>query len=437
MLELLETDFSDKSVLAEKIVDMIKRMGYIQVIINETTKDGEYVRNMLTLFSRPDEDFFVVALGTHKAMSVAGIGIGGVYDKTALTDIINMLLTATPAAEDETTEGGADKLNIGEILQTVVANIGLENGAVTINVKALAEKLVTMISGAPNSMISNAIVDIFGSETLELRADADGFKYGGCERMTSDKVRLSIREGTNDYASDITRESVKEITGIPGIPNGKEIVKGGSLYDYMQISNVGKSGLYKFNGKTFDGKDVVTSGYVYAMEGFDPNTVGKQKVKFYVAVVNDLYFTLGTLDSLLGISLNLDPMLPLYGALTFEVEVTVSESSEITADKLVKYSASSGGEMGDVSSISASAGTSWYVESFMGWSGVYLMQLALKAGDDYILLTEDDAKAAVIKNGSGETVTATDGVISEAGEYTVTLKKNGYTITVPLTVTAE
>ena len=87
----------------EEIIDMIKKVGYISVQVNEVGADNAVIQNILTLYYNSG-DYAIAALQSHPALSVARLGLGGVYDIDALIDVIGML-TAPAGGASEPQQG--------------------------------------------------------------------------------------------------------------------------------------------------------------------------------------------------------------------------------------------------------------------------------------------------------------------------------------------
>lgn len=430
----------------ERIANAIKELGYINITIDEVTADNEFVKNILTLHSNTEEGIIVLGVTAHKALGNVSIAAGGVYDINELVNVIGLLVDKSQATSSAVAAADFDFNKVINIVKKVagyfkyfnVANI--VNNGVTVNAKDLVNQLFTDLTGkAPEGTVANAIASVLGSDVFNIKFSE--FKYGECTEKETSTINLDLRDDSNLYNKENISDSlIKQITSI-GL-EGKQITKGDSnLYDYMKNANIGYD-IYEMKGINLAGEEVTTSGFIFRTEGFDPNTVGKQNVKFYIAIANDFVSAKGTIESVGGITLNIDPLVPLYGVLVYETEIEVVEqSADFKASSLITQ-AMDGQIVAQHSSLTATTSKAWYDnESYFSefMPGMWLAQLALvpEDGSGNILLSLDDAKAAIIKkDGVDVTANYADGIIKDAGEYTITLVKQGYGIEIPITVTA-
>lgn len=429
----------------EEIIDMIKKVGYIGVQVNEVGADNAVIQNILTLYYNSG-DYAIAALQSHPALSVARLGLGGVYDIDALIDVIGML-TAPAGGANEPQQGSDSGFDIMGLLETVMGYIYLDNIAVdgvTIDFAGLVPEIVKLIMPEGNAMAEGAVMGILGSDSLNIKLGA--FNFGKSEKTEAKDLIANLRLGSNDYTNSSLTENhdnyIVEITGAPGLNDGTEIPVGSAITTNMTVANVGKE-VFLFNGTDIDGNAAVTSGIIMDVIGFDPNTLGEQTVTVYVGVVTDFYFALETINGL-GVLENpivLDPMWPLFGVLRYDATVEV-------VDPMANYEPAMsigynlyGTYTGDITSININVGQAWTAGSAEGtWGmpldGIYIF-IALRTGDDTttdkILFTaEDMVNPSMIRitdsadNDITDKVIAANGVISEAGTYTLLLCKGGY-----------
>lgn len=315
----------------ERIANAIKELGYINITIDEVTADDEFVKNILTIHSNTSDGIVVATVSSHKVMSQVSAGVGGVYDIDELVNVIGLLVDKSQAASSAVTAADFDFNKVINIVKKVagyfkyfnVANI--VNNGVTVNATDLVNQLFTEFTGnAPDSTVASALKDVLGSDVLNIKIGQ--FKYGECTRKSLTDINANIRTNSNTFGSDaenISDSLIKEITSI-GL-EGKQIAKGDSnFYNYMKNTNAGYD-IYEMKGINLAGEEVTTSGFIFRTEGFDPNTVGKQNVKFYIAIANDFVEAKSTIESLGKVTLNIDPLVPLYGVLVYETEIEVVE----------------------------------------------------------------------------------------------------------------
>lgn len=430
----------------EEIIDMIKKVGYIGVQVNEVGADNAVIKNILTLYY-DSGDYAVAALQSHPVMGQASLGLGGVYNIDALIDVIGMLTAPAGGASEpqQGSDSGFDFDKIIGIVETVMGYIDLDNIAadgVTIDFAGLVPEIVKLIMPEGNATVEGAVMDVLGSDSLNIKFGA--FNFGKSEKTEAKDLIANLRLGSNEYTNSSLTENhgnyIVDITGAPGLSDGDKIGLGSDITSGMTLSNVGYEGIYLFNGTDIDGNAAVTSGIIMDVIGFDPNTTGEQTVTVYVGVVTDFYFAIETINSFLETPITLDPMWPLFGVLRYDATIEVVDPMEsyeeaygIGYSMFAQYT-------GDITSINISAGQSWTSTSTAGMpvDGT-MVQIALRTGElngtstETILFTASDlSNSGMIRitdsagNDITDEVIAANGVISEAGTYTLLLCKSGY-----------
>lgn len=318
------------------ITETVKKLGYFDVTVNEVTADGTFIKNIITLHSKTQDGVLVATLSTHKALGQVSVGIGGIYDVDELAKVIDLLVQKFQAKPDTPSSGGTGdsgtaqkpSVNVKDLIKNVVSCIEAKNVAtqgLTLKVKDLAVSVITALTGsAPDSTVTNAIKGILGSDVLNFKFG--NVEYGKCTEKSLADVQANVRTSSNMFGdSSISNDIIAEITSI-GL-EGKQIAQGDSnLYAYMQQANAGYD-VYKMTGKNLKGEEVTTSGFIFRTEGFDPNVTGKQNVKFYIAVANDFVEAFSTIKNLAKLETDIDPLVPLYGVLTYETEIEVVDPS--------------------------------------------------------------------------------------------------------------
>lgn len=432
----------------EEIIDMIKKVGYIGVQVNEVGADNAVIKNILTLYY-DSGDYAVAALQSHPVMGQASLGLGGVYDIDALIDVIGMLTAPAGGASEpqQGSDSGFDFDKIIGIVETVMGYIDLDNIAadgVTIDFAGLVPEIVKLIMPEGNEKAEGAVMDVLGSDSLNIKFGA--FNFGKSEKTEAKDLIANLRLGSNEYTNSSLTENhgnyIVDITGAPGLSDGDKIGLGSDITSGMTLSNVGYEGIYLFNGTDIDGNAAVTSGIIMDVIGFDPNTLGEQTVTVYVGVVTDFYFAIETINGL-GVLENpivLDPMWPLFGVLRYDVTVEVVDPMEsyeeaygIGYSMFAQYT-------GDITSINISAGQSWTSTSSAGMPvDGSMIQIALRIGEatgttaeTVVFTAEDMVNPSMIRitdsagNDITDKVIAANGVINDAGTYTLLLCKGGY-----------
>lgn len=319
------------------ITETVKKLGYFDITVNETDAQGTFIRNILTLHSKTSDGVLVATLSTHKALGQVSIGIGGVYNIDELANVIDLLVQKSQAKPDnppsgETGEGDQSSekpsVNVGDIIKNILGGIKADNvsaNGVTVNVKDIAASVITALTGTtPDATVSGAINGVLGSDVLNFKLG--NIEYGKCNEKSLADIRADIRTSSNMFGdSSVSNDIITEITSL-GLEN-KQIAQGDTdLYAYMERANAGYD-IYKMKGKNLKGEEVTTSGFIFRTQGFDPSVVGKQNVKFYVAIANDFVEAYSTIKNLAKLETDIDPLVPLYGVLTFETEIEVVDAS--------------------------------------------------------------------------------------------------------------
>lgn len=432
----------------EEIIDMIKKVGYIGVQVNEVGADNAVIKNILTLYY-DSGDYAVAALQSHPVMGQASLGLGGVYNIDALIDVIGMLTAPAGGASEpqQGSDSGFDFDKIIGIVETVMGYIDLDNIAadgVTIDFAGLVPEIVKLIMPEGNAKVEGAVMDVLGSDSLNIKFGA--FNFGKSEKTEAKDLIANLRLGSNEYTNSSLTENhgnyIVDITGAPGLSDGDKIGLGSDITSGMTLSNVGYEGIYLFNGTDIDGNAAVTSGIIMDVIGFDPNTLGEQTVTVYVGVVTDFYFAIETINGFLETPITLDPMWPLFGVLRYDATIEVVDPMESYEEAYgIGYSVFAQ-YTGDITSINISAGQSWTSTSAAGMpvDGT-MVQIALRIGEDMsipaetetiVFTAEDMVNPSMIRitDSTGNDITAdviaANGVISEAGTYTLLLCKGGY-----------
>lgn len=314
-----------------RIAAAIKSLGYIDITIDEVDSENAFVKNILTIHSDTSEGIVVAAISTHKAMQQVSLGVGGVYDIDELVNVVGMLIAKSKTNGAAT--AAVDFNKVLDVITKVTSYFGyfdiknVAGGSVTMNASDFVKALFKQLTGAElNQTVEGALKDVIGSDVLTI--NLGDFRFGECTTRSLADIKANIRTNSNTFGNDdssISDNLVKKITSI-GI-EGKQIAKGdGNIYNYMKNTNAGYD-IYEMKGIDLTGKEVTTSGFIFRTEGFNPDTVGKQKVKFYIAIANDFVEAKSTIESkpFGGNKLDIDPLVPLYGVLVYETEVEVVE----------------------------------------------------------------------------------------------------------------
>lgn len=437
-----------------EISAMLDNLGYLCVTVDEIGEDGKIVKNILTLYydSADADNLAIAAFQSHSFSGLASLGLGGVYDTDALIDVVTMLVSGSAGTASDAVSA-AEKIDVKQLLTTIMGYVDaskISSEGVVVDINGLVSKVMEIVTGsAPQGAAQTAIDSVIGSDVLKIKFSS--FKYGGSQKRAYSDLVANLRTNTNSFDSDMNPHTdndvyVGKITSIPGLEQGAKIGLGSSVTSGLTESQTGQGlPLYIMNGvDLITGKDVVTSGLIMAVKGFDPATLGKQEVTVYVGVLSDFYFAVGAINNFVDPDITLNPAWPLFGVLRYDVTVEV-------VDPMLEYEAAQavGGSMfgqytGDITQIAISAGSAWN-KSYDG----SFMQIALRTGEltssvtdsQHIGFTVEDMNnpnAIRITDSEGNNVTeqviAAGGVIDKAGTYTLLLVKNGYGATVNIVV---
>lgn len=395
-----------ESTSKENILACLNKMGYFHLQIDEVKENGEFDKNILTLHTKSEEGFAVLALDAYDAI-IYKVGLGGVYDFEALVDVIGML--TAPKGATATAGGG---INVGALLSQMLGYFhadDIANNGVTVELKNLVFGLVESLGMQLDSMLQLGVSAILGSEVMNVKLQTTTF--GTCEQVETSSITANIR---TDSEIKNNNDLIKEVTSLDGFSgNVFQGATNENLIDFF-TGKVAFGKVFDITGINLKDEPVKTSGFIMNAKYLDFSKPGKQNVTLYIAIASDI------LD-LAGAGLALDDMLPLSGVLKYETTINVVpyDSSRVVAFDKVKN--------GHIEIIENDNLISKVKDG--GYRDVPSMKV-----DEYTFALE--SCNAIITNKEGKDVTSevyVDGKIVKNGFYKVKFEKYGY-VTPEITV---
>ena len=333
----------------ENIVATLKKLGYFHLEINEVSLEDTsvVVQNIIMLHSRFEEGYAVLNVKPYNVQAMMQnklVAIGGVYDFDALIDVIGMMgENSEPSDPDQPEESITDKINnIVDMVKDIIGYISAENmkeNGVTVALEDLVFYVLNALGvmgdgGTTDTILTSAIPGLLGSKNMNIKlqtpkygTDAEVVEIPSADLICTIRQASALTGGKNDF--------IKEVTDIPSF---KKIAllndTAENWYEnYMDSVSLQLKKAMPMKGINLNGDEVVTSGFIIGVKGFNPAVAGKQTVTFYISIANDL-LDLNGLTSLAGIDLT---GMPLYGTIKYEVEVDVKaydEDAQITVNSL-------------------------------------------------------------------------------------------------------
>ena len=314
----------------QKIAEMAKGLGYINVTVDEMNEDGTVAKNVLTIHSVAEEGNLIAQLDSEMII-LFKLGIGGVFDFDALADYVAAMITGGMAQADEETgdqtgEGGEQPIDIMQILGGILAltnfnaldenfdfNTALAdikaNGFV-INMGGIMDFVSQFMDVDSDIALGYTLRDLIpyvwrgnkGADTLSIKID--GVTYGKAVRKETPTITAITKNSTS--------KALVEGEGITvdGLPT--DILDGGSIE-----KGLGKT--YKMHGTSIaTGEPVDFNGYIIGVSGFKAGQAGKQTLKLYVAADNSGKSLINMVGGFLDLS-----AYPIFGIYEVEHEFNV------------------------------------------------------------------------------------------------------------------
>lgn len=392
-----------ESTSKENILACLNKMGYFHLQIDEVKENGEFDKNILTLHTKSEEGFAVLALDAYDAI-IYKVGLGGVYNFDALIDVIGML--TAPKGATATADGG---INIGALLSQMLGYFhadDITNNGVTVELENLVFGLVESLGMQVEGLLVTGIKAILGSVNMNVKLQTPTF--GTCEQVETSSITANIR--TDSDIKD-NKDLIKEITSLDGF-SGK-VLQGATndnLIDFI-TGDIAFGKVFDITGINLKGESVKTSGFIMNAKYLDFSNLGEQNVTLYIAIASDI------LD-LAGAGLALDDMIPLSGVLKYETTINVlpyDSAREVALNNVKQGHIEITENLDLLANIKAGGTPSMKV-------------------DDYTFALENCN--AIITNKEGKDVTSevyADGKITKHGFYKVKFEKYGY-VTSEITV---
>ena len=431
----------------DEIVDMIEKMGYISLVVDEVNvEDGSFVKNIITIYSDFAEGNVIAQLNGEKIIIIP-VAIGGGFDLDALVGFISDLTSGaiTQAEGDETTT--EEPSIIDTILGYAEGVLALTNFNVfeegfdfnTAAAEVAANGLVIDMTGVMDFIdtITDVDVAVAGSmtlrdllpdlwkesETMTIKVQSVGF--GNAVRVDQSELSAVKNDSTPSTAL------VSEVTGI----DIQKVVYGSV--------NMGLDYKYTLTGTDFNGEEVEFEGYILGYANgtsLDFTKAGKQTVTLYVAASNTGEDLIGMLTSMIDLT-----GYPVFGVYTIDVtfdvlgaESQLEDTAIVGPDNTVEepykfsYSALSSSSMKTPFELLRKyrSGVGYTVGFQITYEGAnytfYMDQTAFNA--NYKILDdngEDITSTAV--NASGD-------IVLPAGNYKIQLNYEGWTAEANLAV---
>ena len=314
----------------QKIAEMAKGLGYINVTVDEMNEDGTVKKNVLTIHSVAEEGNLIAQLDSEMII-LFKLGIGGVFDFDALADYVAAMITGGMAQADEETgdqtgEGGEQPIDIMQILGGILA---------LTNFNALDENFdfnTALADIKANGFVINmgGIMD-FVSQFMDVDSDValgytlrDLIPYVWRGNKGADTLSIKIDGVTYGKA---VRKETPTITAITKNSTSKALVEGeGITIDGLPTDILDGSSIEKGLGKTYKmhgtsiatGEPVDFNGYIIGVSGFKAGQAGKQTLKLYVAADNSGKSLINMVGGFLDLS-----AYPIFGIYEVEHEFNV------------------------------------------------------------------------------------------------------------------
>lgn len=313
------------------IIATLKKLGYFHLEINEVFDDPEKEPlNIIMLHSNFEEGFAVANVHAYKAV-LYNVGLGGVYDFDALIDVIGMLSASSdePSQPEEPTEP-AETPNIMETLDNIKNTVqdvlgyftidNMQEDGVTVALKDLVFMICDMVGLDTSGLTGTGISAILGCNAMNIKCETP--THGTCTKVETSTIKCGIREtdklkAVKDGEYDLSASQtafIKEIVSLDGFTG--RILQGDSTFAKYLQGYVAFDKAFLMTGVDLAGNEIQTSGFIMAVDGFDPNKVGEQQVTFYIAIANDM------LDFARA-GFAFDDIIPLSGTLKFQTTVEV------------------------------------------------------------------------------------------------------------------
>lgn len=323
---------------SDEIVDMLTKLGYINVTVDEVGEDGSLVRNILTIHSNFEEGRVIAQL-YGESIIIYDVAVGGVFEFDALVGFISDLTSGaiTQAEGDETTteepsvidtilgyaEGVLALTNFnvfeeGFDFNTAAAEVAA-NGLV-IDMTGIMDFIDTITDVDADIALGFTLRDLLpdlwkDSETMTIKVQSVGF--GNAVRK--DTAEISAMQSSPSEAL------VSEITGIEGLPT--------AVVDDAGIP-VGMDNAYTMTGTSIaTGETVEFEGYILGYSGLDITQTGEQQVTFYVAAANSGSGLIGMLTGMIDLT-----GYPVFGVYEYTATIELlagDPDAEVTTENIV------------------------------------------------------------------------------------------------------
>lgn len=411
------------------ILEVLGELGYLHIEINEVDANGENPENIITLHSKFSEGFAVANLNLHDASYILSlpIGLGGVYNFDALIDNIMMLLPAdettpgegeapegeTPAAEEE------DGIDIIGLIGTMLGCFSVQDNdmaanGVTVELNALVRNLVGALGITLDDTLGTVLDQVLDAETMTIKLETPTF--GTCEEVATETIEGGIRSAFDTGKTDL----IKAIDSLPGL-DLTSVMLGDENFSRYTVGDLEAGKCFAIKGVNLKGEVVDTSGFIMAVEGYDPNKTGEQEVTFYIAIGTDLIKTLDTASMVADIAV--PDTYPLNGVLKYKATVNVlahDEGAEVSFSNI----------KGDEVALNATKGADWFKAMMTKTYQDIELTVKFTGGTTKTFVITQDEVVSIMKGETDVTESVLAGGMTEVGTYTVTIGLGGYNKTI-------
>ena len=200
LLDLLysaEKDASGKiklDISNDRIVDMLKKLGYIDIRIDEVSAEGELVKNILRVWSDTAEGY---AIAQFSGLGGSSTQLGGLYDFGALVDYVGVMKSGSTSSAVSAAQNSALIDTVGKVL----GFFSLGKGSATVQISDLLDfvadsvDLPTIAGGLIN--LGNIVRELDG-ESDYITVSLDQATFGECRKVSADEVKNFIATKTTD-----------------------------------------------------------------------------------------------------------------------------------------------------------------------------------------------------------------------------------------------
>lgn len=428
----------------DEIVDMIEKMGYISLVVDEVNvEDGSFVKNIVTIYSDFAEGNVIAQLNGEMIIIIP-VAIGGGFDLDALVGFISDMIAPPAAEEGATTEADSTMDTVMNVIKGILAatnfnpfeeGFNFDDAAADIAANGLSINMAGLLNAIDQVMdidgevaLGMSLRDLLPylwkkSETMNFTIQSVGF--GNAVRVDQSELSAVKNDSTPSTAL------VSEVTDI----DIQKVVYGSV--------NMGLDYKYTLTGTDFNGEEVEFEGYILGYANgtsLDFTKAGEQTVTLYVAASNTGESLIGMLTSMIDLT-----GYPVFGVYTVDVtfdvlgaESQLEDTAIVGPDNTVEepykfsYSALSSSSMKTPFEL---------LRAYRSGVGYTVGFQITYEGANYTFYMDQTAFNANYKilDGNGEDITSTavnasGDIVLPAGNYKIQLNYEGWTAEANLAV---